>query len=493
MIHALEHHARVQPRAIALTAAETSLTYAELYQRVMALADFLAERDVRRLGISVENGLDWIVADLAGMMSGIGLVPTPHYFTPAQVDHLLISSQVDYLLSETECSPTVGLFGAAIEQMSDQAPVKEPVKITFTSGSTGAPKGVLLRHDKLFTIAQSIVQMMEQLDIGKHLCVLPLATLLENIAGVYAPLAKGIEICVPNGAEVGLAGSSGLDPTRFAACINQNRPESMILVPQLLLATVTLTELGMTNPEHLKMVAVGGGKVAENLIDKASALKIPVYQGYGLSEAGSVVTLNLPGEQRAGSVGKALSHASIRVSEEGELEVSGALMEGYLGAKRLGDWLPTGDLGSIDKDGFVYITGRIKNTFITSYGRNVHPEWVEAEFSQFPAVGQCLFYGEARDENLLLVWPRFPIDPATLKEMTSKVNEGLPDYARIHHVTVIEQPISEELVSANGRLKRREVICQYRTDIENKYHGKTLVDTPVDTPVDTSGVAVNVL
>ena len=72
MIHALEHHARVQPRAIALTAAETSLTYAELYQRVMALADFLAERDVRRLGISVENGLDWIVVRQAAGATILG-------------------------------------------------------------------------------------------------------------------------------------------------------------------------------------------------------------------------------------------------------------------------------------------------------------------------------------------------------------------------------------------------------------------------------------
>ncbi len=484
MIHTLDDHARAQPGAIALMASGISLTYAELYQRVVALAGVMAERDIRRLGIGVGNGLDWILADLAGMMSGIGIVPVPHYFTPGQVDYLLDSSHVDYLLSETGSCPTTGLFGSSIKQISDQTANKEPVKITFTSGSTGAPKGVVLRHDKLLTIARSINQMMAPLDIGKHLCILPLATLLENIAGVYAPLMKGIEICVPNGEEVGLSGSSGLDPTQFAECINQARPESMILVPQLLLATVTLTELGIMKPKDLKMVAVGGGKVAENLIEKASVLEIPVYQGYGLSEAGSVVTLNLPGEQRKGSVGKALFHADIRVSEKGELEVAGALMEGYLGEQRSGDWLQTGDFGSIDEDGFVYITGRIKNTFITSYGRNVHPEWVEAEFLQFPAVGQCLFYGEARDENLLLVWPRFPIDPATLKEMTSEVNEGLPDYARIHRVMIVEQPLSEELITGNGRLKRSEVIGRYRTDIENQYQRKT--------DFDTSGLAANV-
>jgi len=485
MINELKAHASAQPATIALTAAGISLPYGELCQRVVALAEVLAERDTRRLGIAVENGLDWIIADLAGMMSGIGIVPVPHYFSPGQVDFLLESAHVDYLLSETESNPTAGLFGASIQKISGHAATKEPVKITFTSGSTGAPKGVVLRHDKLLTIARSIVQMMEQLDIGKHLCVLPLATLLENIAGVYAPLIKGIEICVPKGEAVGLSGSSGLDPAQFAACINETRPESIILVPQLLLATVTLTELGMMNPEHLKMVAVGGGKVAENLIEKASALKIPVYQGYGLSEAGSVVTLNLPGEQRKGSVGKALSHANIRVSEKGELEVAGLLMEGYLGEERSGDWLSTGDLGSIDEDGFVYVTGRIKNTFITSYGRNVHPEWVEAEFSQFPAVGQCLFYGEARDENLLLVWPRFPIDAATLDEMTRKVNEGLPDYAQIHRVLMVEQPISEALMTGNGRLKRSEVISLYQTDIEHEYERET--------DIETSGVALNVL
>ncbi len=487
MIRTLEDHARTRPSAIALTAPGFLLTYAELYQRVVALAGVMAARDMRRLGLGVGNGLDWILADLAAMVSGVGIVPIPHYFTSGQVDFLLDSAQVDYLLSETGSSPTTGLYGASIKQISDETADKEPLKITFTSGSTGAPKGVVLRHDKLLTIARSIVQMMTQLDIGKHLCVLPLATLLENIAGVYAPLTKGIEICVPKSEEVGLSGSSGLDPTQFAACINQSRPESMILVPQLLLATVTLAELGMTNLEHLKMVAVGGGKVAENLIDKASALKIPVYQGYGLSEAGSVVTLNLPGEQRQGSVGKALSHADIRVSEKGELEVAGALMEGYLGEQRSGDWLRTGDLGSIDEDGFVYITGRIKNTFITSFGRNVHPEWIEAEFCQFPAVGQCLFYGEARAENLLLVWPRFPIDAETIKEMISKVNNGLPDYARIHRVMIVEQPIGEELITGNGRLKRSEVVIQYQKDIEREYEDERKPN------IETSGATVNVL
>ena len=116
MIHTLDDHARAQPGAIALMASGISLTYAELYQRVVALAGVMAERDIRRLGIGVGNGLDWILADLAGMMSGIGIVPVPHYFTPGQVEYLLDSSHVDYLLSETGSCPTTGLFGSSINK-----------------------------------------------------------------------------------------------------------------------------------------------------------------------------------------------------------------------------------------------------------------------------------------------------------------------------------------------------------------------------------------
>jgi long-chain acyl-CoA synthetase len=475
----VSQHAISRPNDIALNDGTVSISYRALKDRIDEFAGWLKVNGVGVLGIALDNSADWVVADIAAMSAGIDIVPIPQYFSPQQVDHLLNAAKVDCMLTQG-ADQIPGLTAVSVKQLAacnTFKPMISPqgVKITFTSGSTGEPKGVVLTHEKLALVAASIVQTMEAVNVNKHLCVLPLATLLENVAGLYAPLIKGIEVNLPSMDEVGLDGSSGLDIGKFAQCINKVAPESVILVPQLLMALTTLMELDVISCSPLKMAAVGGGKVASNLLTKATAVGIPVFEGYGLSEAGSVVTLNLPAEAKPGSVGKVLPHATLRVSQSGEIEVGGTavggtLMEGYLGEPLDDQWFATGDLGRVDEDGFVYVTGRIKNTFITAFGRNVHPEWVEAELSQYPAIGQSLFYGEASDQNLALIWPRFDIDAKSLQQIVAEVNGGLPDYARIHVTEIVPEPLPETLITSNGRVKRAQVLERY-SDVINRHLG----------------------
>src|SRR5690606_20978777 len=108
---------------------------------------------------------------------------------------------------------------------------------------------------------------------------------------------------------IGLRGSSGLDPDRLLRTLHEVRPHSLILVPQLLFALVSAGERGLLPPISLRFVAVGGAHVAPQLLRRAEALGIPVYEGYGLSECASVVCLNTPGGRRVGSVGRPLGHA----------------------------------------------------------------------------------------------------------------------------------------------------------------------------------------
>ncbi len=185
---------------------------------------------------------------------------------------------------------------------------------------------------------------------------------------------------------VGLSGAS-LDVEKFSSIINEVEPNSIILVPQLLTAIVTLKQFHLMSADKFKMMAVGGGRVSEHLIGSAEELGLPVCQGYGLSECCSVLTLNLASADKPNSVGKALPHVKLRLSAEGEIEASGSNMLGYLGqSEKMNEWYATGDLGYIDDDGFVYITGRKKNVFITSFGRNVNPEWVESALTQQAAI-----------------------------------------------------------------------------------------------------------
>ena len=250
------------------------------------------------------------------------------------------------------------------------------------------------------------------------------------------------------------------------SCLAERRAQSLILVPQLLLLLVTAAEQKMFNPHVLRFAAVGGARVSHDLLQRAQRLGLPVYEGYGLSECASVVCLNRPQAHRAGSVGQPLPHVQVRLAEDGEVLIKGSTLLGYLGEpSRTSQWWPSGDLGEFDEDGFLYLRGRKKHQFVTSFGRNVNPEWVEAELTQGGDIAQAFVYGEAMPHNHALLWPnRADCSDQALALAVAKANDTLPDYARVHRWTRLDQPFSAAngLLTANGRPRREAIVEQYR-------------------------------
>jgi len=274
---------------------------------------------------------------------------------------------------------------------------------------------------------------------------------------VHAPLRSGATCVIPSSVDTGMS-YGALDPQRLLRSLTLHRPESLVLVPELLRLIVRAAQGGFALPDSLKFIAVGGAPVAGSLLEEAAALGIPVFEGYGLSECGSVVCLNTPQAKRLGSVGRALPHVSLSVDKRGELHVSGWVMSGYLGDTLCEgpQEIATGDLAQIDADGYVYIRGRLRNLFITSFGRNVSPEWIERELAHEPAIRHALAIGEGRPDVRALVCPAKP-------ELEQAANERLPDYARVRHVARMpEAPtLSNGLLTANGRLRRERVLERF--------------------------------
>lgn len=465
-----------QGERIALSDGARQWRYAELLHEVVARQAILHRSGARRLAIALDNGPDWLLWDLAALFAGVVCVPLPGFFSPAQQRHVLDSAGVDTLVASTPKAFAglgfePGSDGLYRRRVAAAAPLPAgTAKITYTSGTTGQPKGVCLSAEALLAVAESLRQTLASRNIERHLCVLPLATLLENLAGNYTPLLLGARIELPPLAEVGLRGASQFELPVFLAMLARLRPNSLILLPQLLLGLVSAAERGLPLPDSLRFIAVGGGRVAPQLLERADALGLPVFEGYGLSECASVVCLNTPEQRRIGTVGQPLAHAEVRLADDGEVLVRGACMLGYLGELPLVDgWLGSGDLGHWE-DGFLVLHGRKKHQFVTAFGRNVNPEWVEAELVQQLPIAQAWLYGEALAANVAVIVPRSgELADGELQAAIDQVNAGLPDYARVHHWLRAAQPFSEAngLATANGRLRRTALLQHYQNAIDN--------------------------
>lgn len=471
---ALKKYAQETPNAEALIGSNINVSYRSLATMVDAVAKEIQALGVCRLGIYGSNTIDWVVMDLAAAVMNIPVIPVPLFFSDSQRDHLLADSGVDTLFCVGDL-PGVGcpladseLLSGHYRKIADVIPSAKVAfsKVTYTSGSTGTPKGACLSGDTLMTIASSLAQALEPSALGRHLCLLPFATLLENVAGIYLPLYMGRSLVIDDNERFGLLSNHSFDVVQFLAAVERHQAESVILLPQMLKALVESDDIERVR--SLRFIAVGGGKVPSELLERALALGLPVFEGYGLTECGSCVALNTPVANRVGSVGKPLAHARLRISDAGEVVVMGAAMTGYLGDSEEIREIATGDAGFVDEDGFLYITGRIKNTIISSFGRNISPEWVESQFLADPSIAQIAVFGEGCPALTAVIFPNPQVDETTLARIIERINNSLPDYARIvgWHRAMTPFCADEGTLTTNGKLCRSGVARRYQKPLK---------------------------
>ena len=453
LFDALGQRAASNPERIAIVdGVSPPISYARLLPEVEALSAALMEKfdPARPVALQTGQGRSLALLELALLHAGIPALSLPGFFAEGQLRHAIQTCGAQALFTD-------GPLESA--QTCRTAPVPLPkgtARITFTSGSTGTPKGICLSAAHMVTVAEAVVEAVGAEHAGRHLALLPPGILLETIAGFLPTLLAGGTYLAAPQERVGLADPFRPDMARLARAAAELRATSLILVPEYLAGLVTALEASGLRLPQLTLVAVGGARTPPALIERARALGLPVRQGYGLTECASVVSLERPGEPCEGSVGRPLRHLKVSIAKDGEVLVDGPLCLGSVGAPQPAGPLHTGDIGRIDEQGRLFIDGRKSNRIITSFGRNISPEWVEEALLAQPEVAQAMVYGEGLSQPAALLVPRYA--EADLAAAVARANAALPPYAEVGPWREVAHftPMNG-LLTGNGRLRRQAI------------------------------------
>jgi long-chain acyl-CoA synthetase len=424
--------------------------------------------------------------------------------------------------------------------------------IVYTSGTTGRPKGCVLTHAALHAEAANLVALLvpafkaASRKDPSTLMFLPLAHVL----------GRALEIvCLQGRITIGLWPT--IKPDEVRPELEAFKPTFLVAVPYFFerihdIARATAEKIGRASSfdradriavkygdEQLKSLlgrgkgpgfglrlahglydllvyrrvrAAMGGNV-RYVISGSSRLDarlslfffgcgVLVYEGYGLTETSAAATVNPPLEPRAGTVGVPIPGGGVRIEDDGEIMLRGpVLFSGYwlneaaTVATMQGDWFATGDLGALDTDGYLTITGRKKDILITSGGKNVSPSLLEDRLRSRPPVGQCMVVGDGRKYVVALItleaeemehWlsvrkrrPDLPFaelarDPELLRQVQAAVdyaNEAVSRAESIRAFTLVEGEFTEEngLLTPSLKVKRHAVAQAYAQEIEDLY------------------------
>jgi len=459
LLESIRTHGAADPGLVALDdVSGPPVSYRDLAFRVAGNATRLLGEFTPGVpaALRLDHGIESVVLELALLEAGIPVLSLPLFFTAGQADYAIAACGAQAL---PHCAPRTDASRGKSAPSSFLLP-QGTARITFTSGSTGSPKGVCLSAAHMLAVAEAVVGAVGSEHAGRHMALLPPGILLETIAGLFATLlAGGTYVCPPQQA-VGLESPFKPDFGRMLRAIAELRITSLILVPEYLAGLVAAMEQAGTRLPLLTVVAVGGAHTPRELIARARALGLPVRQGYGLTECASVVALEDGTGGAPGSVGRPLAHLEVRIAEDGEILVDGPLYLGTVGVPREPGPLKTGDIGRIDEHGRLWIEGRKSNLIVTGFGRNISPEWVEAALLAQPDIAQAMVHGDGLPAPEALLVPARP--DSDLAAAVAAANATLPEYARIARWREVAHFMpSNGRLTANGRLRRAEIAAAY--------------------------------
>ena len=487
----VELRAKESPNGIAFQYLErkekVSVTYQQFKNDIVALGSFIFDQGLQDTKIAVigENSYHWILTYFSVVLGANTIVPIDKELALDDIQTLLIrcgatalvysNSYADIAEDMLEKHVVQKIFnmkefstyldaGRKIirDGMRDfvigENNENKVCSIIFTSGTTGVPKGVMLTQKSLMADAMGACLIASV--YGPSLLTLPLHHTFAFTTSVLAMLVYNVPICINKSLRT------------FNSNMQAFQPQNMFLVPlyvetmyktiwktaaeqkkdrilrSLISVSNILRKCGIDLRKklfrsvlerfggNLDLIICGGAALDQKYIDGLTELGILVLNGYGITECSPVVAVNRNRYFKRNSIGMPLPNCEVRIIDD-EICVRGDIvMTGYYEDEAatqesmIDGWFKTGDLGYLDNDGFLYITGRKKNLIILSNGKNVSPEELEAKLLNISGIQEVVVYAE----NDLITAEIFAEDQNGIREAVDALNKQLPTYQRIQNI-----------------------------------------------------------
>jgi long-chain acyl-CoA synthetase len=493
-----------------------------------------------RVGLLAENSIEWLVADLGILAAAAVNVPPHAPLSARQVHFQLADAGVRWLFVSTRAQmdkvrqirkdlpalagvitfdasaagdDAVSWVGflqrgrralprlrAELDRREAALGLDDLATIMYTSGTTGNPKGVMLTHGNLLSNAFACNEASPRLADAVLLCWLPFSHIYARTADHYVSLVSGAVLCLGESAETVVQNLADVQPTHMSS------------VPRLyekVLAAVASADpqeigrrlRGLFGP-RVDWLGSGGAPLPPPIAHALHDAGLLVLQGYGLTESSPVITFNRKAHYKLETVGQAIPGVEVKIAPDGEILTRGPhVMKGYWNnpaatAEAIQDgWLYTGDLGCLDADGFLTITGRKKELLVLSNGKKVVPTYLEGLVAGEPCIDQAVIYGEGRNFLTALIVPQWdnlrktlraegtperepeealarnPAVQALLRRRIDAALQDVSSWEQVRKFIVLPRPfsIAAEELTVSLKLRRTVVFDKYRKELEALY------------------------
>ena len=548
-VHCLLHWEKQQPNKVLFTQplADNTVveyTWQQVADQVKRMAAYLTSLELpahSHIAIFGKNSAHWIMADLAIWMAGHVSVPlyptlnadTAQYVLEHSDSKLLFIGKLDgktdswpqvkdIIPSDMPCIrlPMSPDYNAKTWQdiVRDTAPLSnislpaadDIATIMYTSGSTGQPKGVVHSFDSMIQIAKNVEIQFGLTRKERMLSYLPLAHALERVVVETPCIYMGFQLYFANSLDTFIADLSRARPTLFVSVprlwtkfqhgINEKlspaRQQLLFRLPIInnLIRKKILKQLGL---DQVRIAITGSAPLPQSVLSWYRKLGLELLEGYGMTENFAYSHVNRLGDSRIGSVGCPQDGVICKLSEEGEVLVkSPGTMLGYYKAedKTLetmteDGFLKTGDLGEIDADGYLKLTGRIKDIFKTAKGKYIAPVPIELKLGENPLIENVCVGGavlpqpvglimleEETQRKLLQDGDRSEIKNA-FETLIKQVNQHLEPHEKLAFLVVLTKPwtIANGLLTPTMKIRRQKIEDQYADRFEDWEKQKALV------------------